>query len=68
MTRRRWLVTYDVRDEKRRRKVHDAMCSFGEPLQFSVFLCDMDPMEKVALMSEHREHINHAEDSVALVD
>lgn len=68
MTRRRWLVTYDVVDEKRRRKVHDTMCSFGEALQFSVFLCDMDSMEKVALLTELRDHINKAEDSVALVD
>ena len=47
MSRRRFLVAYDIREAKRLRTVHTAMKAFGNPLQYSVFVCDLDPSEKV---------------------
>lgn len=66
--RRRWLVAYDIRDPKRLRKVYDVVRDHGDRLQYSVFLCDLDPMEKIGLMSELRDVIKHVEDSIAFID
>jgi CRISPR-associated protein Cas2 len=68
MSRRRWLVAYDIRDEVRLRRVHDIVRCYGDRLQYSVFLCDMDRVEKLGLMSALREVIKHNSDSVAFID
>ena len=66
--RRRWLVAYDIRDERRLRRVHDVVRCHGYRLQYSVFLCDLTPAEKFGLMVALREVINSREDSIALID
>lgn len=66
--RRRWLVAYDIRDEGRLRRVHDVVRSHGDRLQYSVFLCDLTPIEKLNLKSALREVLNQHADSVVLID
>jgi CRISPR-associated protein Cas2 len=66
--RRRWLVAYDIRDDVRLRKVHDIVRSHGDRLQYSVFLCDLTPIEKLGLKSELREVLHHQADSVVFID
>lgn len=68
MARRRYLIAYDIREPKRLRAVHTAMKGFGDPLQYSVFLCDLDGSERIVVRAELRELINEREDSVAIVD
>lgn len=68
MARRRYVVTYDIRDDVRLRRVHKAMKAFGYPLQYSVFLCDLDTVEKISLKLTLGEIINHGVDSVAIID
>lgn len=68
MTRRRWLVAYDIRDEGRLRKVHNIVRSHGDRLQYSVFVCDLDSIEKLGLKSELRDVIRFDSDSVAFID
>lgn len=67
-TRRRWLVAYDIRDEWRLRRVHDVVRSHGERLQYSVFLCDLDRIEKLGLMTELRGVIHQDSDSIVFID
>jgi CRISPR-associated protein Cas2 len=38
MSRRRYVVCYDVREPVRLRRTHDVMMGYGDPLQYSVFL------------------------------
>lgn len=68
MARRRYLVAYDIREPVRLRQVHTAMKGFGDPLQYSVFLCDLDGMEHVRLKATLRAIIHERLDSVAIVD
>lgn len=68
MSRRRFLVAYDIREPKRLRTVHTAMKAFGNPLQYSVFVCDLDPSEKVRMRSRIGDIIDHRHDSVAIVN
>jgi CRISPR-associated protein Cas2 len=66
--RRRYVVAYDIREPKRLRQVHSAMKAFGYPLQYSVFVCDPDGMEKVSLREVIGKLMHHREDSLAITD
>ena len=66
--RKRYLVAYDIREDKRLRKVHKTMKGYGWPLQYSVFICDLDRIELLALRTDLGEIIHHAADSIAIVD
>jgi CRISPR-associated protein Cas2 len=66
--RRRYLVAYDIRDPKRLREVFTVMKGFGEHVQYSVFLCDLDGTEKPLLLAALAGSIKHTEDSVVIVD
>jgi CRISPR-associated protein Cas2 len=68
MRRRRVVVAYDIRDDRRLRRVHLVCRSWGEPLQYSVFICDLTPVERVELLTDLAEEINQAVDSIVLID
>lgn len=36
------LIAYDISDDKRRTKLHNALLNFGTPVQYSVFECLLD--------------------------
>jgi CRISPR-associated protein Cas2 len=44
------------------------MMGFGEPLQYSVFLCELSPKEKVIMISTVSGVIQHLVDSVLVID
>lgn len=67
-TRRRFLVAYDVRDPKRLRAVHKLLQSYGYPVQYSVFVCDLTKRERIAFRWDLGEVVDHNADSVVLVD
>lgn len=68
MQRTRYLVAYDIRDDARLRHVHKVCTTFGYPLQYSVFICDLDPGEKVGLELALGQAMDQRVDSVVLVD
>ena len=63
-----YLVAYDVCDPKRLRKTYRLMCGAGDPLQFSVFRCELSLTERQALQTKLGDVLNLAEDRVMLVD
>lgn len=67
MSRRRYLVTYDISDPRRWRDVYDIVRCHGDRFQYSVYLCDLDRIEKIGLMSALRGVID-GRDRVAIVD
>ncbi|GBD31901.1 CRISPR-associated endoribonuclease Cas2 [bacterium HR33] len=66
--RHRYLVAYDVSDPRRLRLVHRKLLGFGDPLQYSVFQCDLSDVEKLRMVEAVSEIINHREDRVLIVD
>lgn len=66
--RRRYVVCYDIADPKRLAKTLKKMKGYGDPLQKSVFTCDLSAAEKALLIIELTEIMNLKEDSVILVD
>ena len=67
MSRLRYLVSYDICDPKRLRKVARSLEGFGVRLQYSVFECDLNPSERIELETELAQIINHDEDQVLFV-
>jgi len=63
-----YLVSYDVCHPKRLRRVYVQMCGFGEWVQYSVFLCRLNRMEKIRLLDQIGRLIKHNEDRVMIVN
>lgn len=66
--RNSYIVAYDIADEKRLRQVFKVMRAFGDHLQFSVFECQLTPMDLVRLRAELGAVIHHKEDQVLFID
>jgi len=66
--KRDFLVTYDICDQARLRKVHKIMLGHGQAIQYSVFRCFLTPTRKVKLMSRLLDAINCHEDQVLLFE
>lgn len=66
--RTRYVIAYDIRDDKRLRVVAKTMVGFGWRMQYSVFISDLDMMELLDLKTRLARVINHAVDSVAFID
>ena len=59
-----YVVTYDISNDKRLRRVFKLMRGHGDHLQFSVFRCELSDRERVELMAKLSEVIKHDEDQV----
>ena len=66
--RRRYLVAYDICDDKRLRRVHKTVKAFGWSMQYSVFIGDLDRMELIEMKLRLAEIIDHTEDMIAVID
>ena len=68
MARRRYLVAYDIREDRRLRTVAACMEGYGFRIQYSVFICDLSDEEAVALRSDLEVRIKQSVDSVMIID
>jgi CRISPR-associated protein Cas2 len=66
--RHTYIVSYDVSDPKRLRKVFKAVRGYGDHVQLSVFRCELNMRELVELRSCLGRLIHHREDQVMFVD
>ncbi len=63
-----YLVTYDISNPKRWRKVFRTLKGFGEHVQLSVFRCDLTSSRVVQLRMALEEVIKHDEDQVLIMN
>ena len=47
MSRRRYLVAYDIRDDRRLRSIAVCTEGYGNAIQYSVFVCDLSDTREV---------------------
>lgn len=66
--RKTYLVCYDICDDKRLRKVFKTMRNYGDHLQYSVFECQLNPIDFARCQYELNQIIKHNEDQVLFVD
>ena len=62
------IVTYDICNPKRLRKVFKAMKGFGQHVQLSVFRCDLTDMERFEMIGVLEGIIHHDEDQVLIIE
>ena len=65
---RRYLVAYDVADDRRRLRVATKLSSYGDRVQFSVFVVDGRPAKLVRLRAALSRLIDPELDSVLICD
>lgn len=66
--RRRYLVAYDVSDAGRLRRTYRVMNGFGDPVQYSVFVCDLSAVERQLMREQLSAVLNLKDDRVLIVD
>lgn len=66
--RTRYLLAYDIRHPRRLRRVHEVAVDFGEPVQYSLFVCDLTRVELVRLRVRLLKEMHVDVDSVAIFD
>ena len=65
--RHRYLVCYDVANDRRLRQLFKKMHGFGDPVQFSIFKCDLSRTEHALMRGAIQEIINARDDRVMIV-
>lgn len=62
---RQWVVvSYDIVDDRRRRKVMKTLAGYGQRVQYSVFECEVRPADLEQLKARLGELIKECEDDV----
>jgi len=62
-----YIVTYDIADAKRLRRVFKTCKNFGNHIQFSVFECDLSPTERIRMESKLKALIHHEKDQILFI-
>lgn len=68
MSRRHYLVTYDISSDKRRTKLFKMLEGEGDHAQYSVFFCELNATELASLRARITETIHDREDQVLILD
>lgn len=66
--RSRYIVSYDICDDRRLRQVYKTMRGFGDHLQYSVFRCDLSRRELGEMITALDALLQHAVDQVLIID
>ncbi len=64
MERQFVVVAYDIPDDRRREKLHNALLNYGTPVQYSVFECLVDDKELARLKKQIQRTIKPRLDHV----
>ena len=59
-----YVIAYDIRNDRRRTKVHKTLCGFGDWTQYSLFECHLTSKEMLALRGKLDKLLDEEEDSV----
>ncbi|MFV2064151.1 MAG: CRISPR-associated endonuclease Cas2 [Chloroflexota bacterium] len=65
---RRYVVAYDIPDDRRRQRVARKLESYGDRVQFSVFLVEVKPARFVRLRASLERLLQVEDDSLLIVD
>lgn len=61
-----YIVTYDVCDARRLRRVFRLMRGYGDHMQYSVFRCELSDRERAELMTKLADVLKPSEDQALL--
>jgi CRISPR-associated protein Cas2 len=58
------VICYDIPDTKRRTRLRKTLKGYGQPVQYSVFECDLSPRQLQRMTQAVKAVIEPAEDNV----
>lgn len=61
------LVSYDISNQKRWRKIYKLLKGYGEHVQYSVFICQLSELQEARLKADLENIVHHHEDQVMFV-
>lgn len=61
------LVSYDIGNDKRWRKVFKVMKDYGDHVQYSVFICQLTALQEAELKAKLIDIVHNREDQVMFV-
>ena len=67
-TARRHLIAYDIPDDHRRTRIAKTLETYGDRVQYSVFIADLRPAKLVRLRAQLNSIIDAHADSVLICD
>ena len=62
-----YLVTYDISNPRRLRRIYKIMRGFGDPVQLSVFRCELSDRERAEMIMALDLEIHHRDDQILIV-
>ncbi|PCC74657.1 CRISPR-associated protein Cas2 [Nannocystis exedens] len=65
--RSHYIVSYDIADPSRLRRVHRTLRDFGDGIQLSVFACQLTDRDRAVLECRLLEILNQREDQVLFI-
>lgn len=65
---RLYIVTYDIADQRRWRRVFKIMKGYGRWLQLSVFQCRLTARRRADMSARLEKEIHHRDDHILIVD
>jgi CRISPR-associated protein Cas2 len=68
MNRKRFLVTYDISDDRRRTQIFKTLYAYGDHAQYSVFFCELNAREYAELCGKLRRALLDKEDQILILD
>lgn len=68
MSRRFYMVSYDISDDKRRTRIARALLDYGDRVQYSVFCCQLSDRERVLMKERLKEWLLQTDDQVLILD
>lgn len=63
-----YIITYDIVEDKRRTAVYKMLRGWGDHLQYSVFRCVLSASDRVRVVTELDNLIDHNADQVLFFD
>ena len=66
--RNRYFVCYDVRDPKRLVQTYKHMRGYGDPVQYSVFMCELNGREIIYMKEDIGAILNLTEDRLLIIN
>ena len=66
--RNRYFVCYDVHDPQRLVQTHKKMQGYGESVQYSIFMCDLNDKEFIIMKEDLENILNLSEDRLLIIN
>ncbi|KLO24724.1 CRISPR-associated endonuclease Cas2 [Marinitoga sp. 1155] len=62
-----YIISYDIQEDKKRRKISKILANYGRRIQYSVFYLNIPEKELYHILMKINPHINKKNDSIIII-